>query len=213
MAEELELLDGRAEKDDPIRKIFSFDFSNGAFLNPRCKLCRSPFRKEAEQMMADGKSVENIKTYLDEKDDIISPAQISNHMKKHYQNMEQMAALMDYCDRLDELKHKRKSRENDVDLGIRVCYMELARAIAMQTRGDIAKEKIRTELILKIQGSILDGVKTLNDMEKQEEALKALELKFAEAWKTCIETADPQEKQVYAQALREFKKILEKQDK
>lgn len=213
---EISPVDPSGKKDnqrDPIRQILAFNMADGALTNPRCKLCNSPFRNDAEDMYDKGRPLVEIKEHLSSNGEDIALSNIQNHLKEHYKDMEQMAALLDYCDRLEELKQRRRTREQDLDMMIRVCYMELARAIALPTNNDISREKVRTELILKINSAVADNVKTLNSMEDQAEAIKAIETKFAQAWKTCIDSADgADQKKMYAHALREFKRIMESQE-
>jgi hypothetical protein len=158
-----------------------------------------------------GKSLVEITAFLQEKQDPVAMPVIKHHLKEHYKSMEAIAYLLDYCERLNELSAKRRSRERDLEVLIDVGILELTRILSIPTGNDMNKERSRSDLVQKTMHGLRESIEARNDMETKEEAVKAIETKFAMAWKQCIENASPEHRLPYAHALREFQKIMGEQ--
>lgn len=199
--------------DDPISKmvLFSTELTSGSVVSMHCALCKSMNRKHVETMYDNGQALAEIMRYLQEKNDPVAMPTIRHHMKEHYRSLEQVAFMMDYCDRLEELRRKRRSREKDLDTLIDIGFLEMTRIISMPVGSDINKERMRSELMQKTMHGIRETIESRNDMESKDQAVKAMEMNFAKAWKQCIDAAPPEQKALFAQALREFQKSMGEQ--
>lgn len=211
MEEPLAKIDDEQEPD-LLRKLLAFDLVGTNVINPRCKVCNSLYRKEAEGLYDEGKTFAEIKQFFEDNKDPIPVNGIQHHMKEHYRNMERTALLLEFCDRLEHIQNKRRGRKKDLELMVDMCLLDLARVASMPTGGKLEKEKVKIELAVKVRQDMRSHIQALNDMEEQAEAIRSVEVKFANAWKQCIESAaSPTEKQMFAQALREFERTLRDQ--
>lgn len=196
--------------ENTVHSLLISHFSNGSIQHPGCEICNSPFREDAERMFDEGKAFSDIRNFLSTKGGSVHINSVSHHMKEHYKNLERMAVLLDYCDHLEEIGKRRRARRNDLELLVDMCIADLASIASLVTKNDIAKQKMKIELAVKVRQDMRAHLEVLNNMEDKEEAIRAIEIRFANAWKTCIDKAEStQEKQLYAQALREFQKTLE----
>jgi hypothetical protein len=208
MAEELAEIRERENNPNPIRALLSLEVADEVVVNKRCILCNSIHRKEVEDLYDQGRSCTYIQKMLKERGENVNVMNILHHVKSHFKNMERTAFLLDYCDRLDELMARRRRREDDLQSLIDTAMLELSRIIAMPT-GDMNKEKCRNEMLLKTMTSIRESIEAKGDMEDKDMAVKAVEMNFAKAWKKCIDEADPDQKKLYVEALKEFRKKLQ----
>jgi hypothetical protein len=208
MGEELAEIRERDNNPNPIRSLLSIELADEIVVNKRCQICNSAHRKEVEDLYDQGSSCTRIQKALAERGEQVSVQNILHHVKTHFKNMERTAFLLDYCDRLDELRARRRRREDDLQSLVDTAMLELSRIIAMPT-GDMNREKCRNEMMLKTMTSIRESIEAMGDMEDKDTAVKAVEVNFAKAWKKCMDTADPGQKKMYVEALKEFRKNLE----
>lgn len=193
---------------NPIKTLLAMEMAGENIVSKRCLICKSELRKDMENMYDNGGSLIAIKAFMDERDagSKISTNIIKHHMENHHNNMERLAFIMDYCDRYDELVEKRYSREAHLQSLIDTATLELSRIIMIPTKGDIQKEKMRNEMMLKTISSIRESISSRNDMEEGDTALRAMQLGFAKTWQACIDEAPPDKKPIFIAALKEFKK-------
>jgi hypothetical protein len=196
--------------DDPLARIVRADMPDGSsIVKSRCKLCTSPLRKDVEKMYDDGRSVADIKKFLDEKCEAIPVSAIGSHLREHYRDAVKMVKLLEYMDSLAAIRERRQTRRDLVQMTIDVGIVELSRLLPLQS-GDASKDKDRVELILKVINSMREGEQMLMDMEGAEEEVKSMQQKFISVWKTKIEGAKTDdEKQIYIATLQEFKRLLQ----
>lgn len=208
MPSDLAEIKERDETPNPIRMLLSLELAGDVVMHKRCSLCNSVHRKGVEEMYDNGKSFLDMQKYLEERGESIAPPNIRHHLKDHYKNLERISFMLDYCDRYDELASKRRRREDDLQSLVDTAMLELARVIAIDTKSDIHKEKVRSDMLLKTISSIRESLESRNDMEDSGSAIRTLEINFANAWKSCMEKAPDDQKKLFATALKEFKKQL-----
>ena len=81
---------------------FAKDLTCDPVLKTNCKLCKSQFRKEAEDMFSDGKSANWVAKWLKTKNEEISHNAVLNHLVQHFQKPARDLQLKNYAESLED---------------------------------------------------------------------------------------------------------------
>lgn len=201
---------GKQDQIEQLKLVLMTDMKDGIIVRTQCRLCKSPFRKEAEEMFSLGRPVPQIRLFLEQKGEAIQEHNIRNHLKEHYQSLERRAALMDYLDNVAEIRKRRQNNLAILELTIDIDTAELLRWIPMPTNGDLYKDKERTDMIMKLNRSIRDGITKLMEIDSAETQVKGMRVKFLQVWKGAIDSAkDETERQMLIGTLSQFKELLD----
>jgi hypothetical protein len=194
---------------NPLKRAMAYNMVEGAIVSPSCTLCSSEYRSEAERMHREGRALSEIQTFLRGHDLDLSSSTIQRHMRDHYANLERVATVLEYCERIDDLRRHRRARFDDLDSLLQSGFIELANAIGMDTRGNMDRERIRSDQILRIKDDIRKTMAMMNDLEKQEDVIMGLKQRVAKACKFVSENAREEDKDTFVKAFREFGRAME----
>jgi hypothetical protein len=194
---------------DPISKVLALESTGGITIKTRCRLCNSSYRKQAEEMYESGKGPSDIKKFLDDAGEVIHVSNISHHLRKHYRNIEQVAALIDYSENVRAMMERRRDDLKDVESLVNIGFLELTRVLVLHTGNDMSREKDRNEMIVKLVRSIKESKELLRDMHSEEARIHLVEEKFVKAWAEKISSAKTDdEKKMYIETLQNFRTML-----
>jgi len=183
--------------------------NHGMVFKTSCKVCNSDSRLEVEKMFEEGNSLVKISEFLKSKGTHVAPMAVGHHMMEHFKSMERTMLLMDYCENLSAMMNRRHDKLDDIEMLINVSRLELARAISIPTKGDLTKEKMRSDMIAKAQDSMADHIRLFNEMEDSESKTKAMYSKLISVWKYHIENSKTEEeKNIYRNTLKQFQTAL-----
>jgi hypothetical protein len=199
-------------KGTTISRLLTSDVvdSSGFLVRPQCKVCQSPLRREADEMYEANGNASKVKEWLETKGLVVCVQSVRHHMREHYKSMERMLALSEYCDQLQTMVDRRRSRRDQLDMVISMAEMEIARVVSISTNGSLSKEKDRSSIIVNSMKAMVNAIQALNSMEDADSKTKAVQHRFIQVWRDMIEGADSEEKRrTYVQALDSFKKALE----
>lgn len=184
--------------------------SNGLIYKPKCKICNSPFRKDAESIYEKENSFSKVKEFLDSMGLTLNISTIRNHIVEHYKTADRMLSLVEYCDNLEKMVGQRRSRREDLETLVNISRLEIARISSLQTSHLFSQEKERNQMLMLCIKSMRDCLDSLNKMEDSEAKAKAIQNKFLEVWKDMISTAESEDKRrVLVDALQKFKEVIE----
>ena len=203
---------GPSFPENPLRKALAYDLVDGAISNPKCPICSSVYCKEVEEMYSEGRPERDIRAFLEEKGETVGIQQIKTHFKVHYNNLEKIALMVDYCDRIEDLMVRTKNRKEDLEYILQSSYVELNRVLSIDTKNIIDREKTRADLIMKIKQDIRLTIDTINSMEKQEDQVGAFKVRVVDAWKTIIEESSGSDRDILKAALIRFRNIMEESE-
>lgn len=197
------------ESTDSLACIVKHNSINGQIYNPLCKLCTSPFRKEAEKMAEEGHIHTKIKIFLDSKGENIALQNVKNHIQRHFFGEMEKITLEDYRQNLNELSQHRENRFALIEKTIDIGKMEVAKCMSMPTSTDPLIEKERQKMLLEAGRFMREGVVMLNDMEDEEKKVRALMDRFYQAWNVGLSNAKTDaEKVIFKNAIAEFRKAF-----
>jgi hypothetical protein len=193
---------------NPLAMIMGADMRDGLIFKTSCTLCNSPVRGEAEKMFDEGRTLVQIKAFLDGKNEPLSLSNIRHHLKEHHQSLERKALLAEYCQNLDAMRQRVRDKFSDVQCTIDISLMELTRAVSHPTGGDMAKEAERFDMVMKANKMLREGIALLHEMDSSEARIKAVHMQLVKVWKAAIEGAKTDsERQTYIQLFNNFKDL------
>jgi hypothetical protein len=124
-----------------------------------------------------------------------------------------MEVLLDYAENLKAIRQRRMGRIDLIQSTIDIGLMELSRIIPIQTKGDLSREKERTDLILRILKSLREGEQAMREIEGGEEEIRAIQQRFVAVWKAKIDAAkNDEEKQALISTLQDFRRLMQKEE-
>ena len=181
---------------------------------PRCKLCRSPFRKEAEKMFDENESQSTIQKFLREKGEEYGVWEVRAHFDHHYKMMAQHAAILEYRDHLDAMMQRRKDMVEDTLRRIDICWTEMAQALAIPVGADLDKMEKKGRIIASYQKSISECYDFLKSLHDSEAKAKAIEERFVRIWEMKLKEAkSDDEKKMLIATLSDFNEKLKQTEK
>jgi hypothetical protein len=194
-----------SKEPDPLTRVLALETSGKSPLRNLCKLCNSPFRRQAEEMYEKDQNASAVKRWLETQGEIIHVTNVSHHLKNHFKNQEQLAVMAEYGENVRAMMDTKRSLLNDAEFTLVVGLIELARVIALPTGGDFSKEQVRNDLINKTIRSIREGQDMVMKICDVDGRVKEVKEKFLKAFATRINNAKTQEeKNAYAAALQGF---------
>lgn len=194
------------EGEDPLQSMLRNEAPGGVVTKKKCKLCNSKWRKEAEEMHEANSNFSKIKVFLDDKGDIIPITAIKNHLTEHYMSQERLLFLEEYKESIENMRHRRRTRLQDLEFTVDVGMVELLRVIALPTNNDIYRDKERLDMMNKIIKSVRDGLQLMSDMDSGESGARNIQDKFIEVWSLKMRTAKTdEEKKLIMSTLQSFK--------
>ena len=178
---------------------------DGVIFSSRCHLCKSPFRNQVESMF-DAKNPTNvIVKFLKDNGVEMQAWRVENHLKKHYMNLHQQAAIAELRDRIGDCMKIRRDMVEDAIARVEILWMELAEALVIDTGNDIDKKLKKTRIVCDLEDQIDKKwifIKSLHDSEAK---ARALEERFEKIWTVMLENAKTDEqKKVLLSTLKEF---------
>jgi hypothetical protein len=184
--------------------------SNGLIYKPKCKICNSPFRKDAEALYEKESSYAKVRDFLESMGLSLNISAVRVHVVEHYKTADRMLSLVEYCENLEKMVSQRRSRREDLETLVAISRLEIARISSLQTNNILSSEKERNSMLMLCMKTQRDCLDSLNKMEDSEAKAKAIQNKFLEIWKDMIANAsDEQERKVLVDALQKFKEVIE----
>ena len=181
---------------------------------PRCKLCRSPLRKEAEKMFDENEAQPTIRKFLKEKGEEYGLWEIRAHFDHHYKMMAQHAAILEYRDHLDAMMQRRKDMVEDTLRQIDIAWTELAQALAVPVGTDLDKMAKKKDIITGYQKAIKDCFEFLKSLHDSEAKATAIKERFVKIWDIKLKEAkSEEEKKVLIATLSDFNEKLKQTEK
>lgn len=95
---------------------YAKDLSCEPVVKTNCKLCNSDFRKEAEEMFAEGASAYKVYKWLKAKGEVLSDRAVHNHFVQHYQKPIIEQRIKSYAENLEEYSRIRMGEEDRLSL-------------------------------------------------------------------------------------------------
>lgn len=201
------------QKSEPnaLTSLLHIDQVKNIIIHKNCKTCKSPFRADAEKMFDEGKSLSKIKEFLDSNQSTGgSMVAIRHHMINHHRALEHQIALTEICEHIQEMAKIRSDRQNELETLKNVGFHELSKCLTIMTNGDISKEKIKNDVVVKTMRVVLDIEKQLGEMHSADMRVAALQQQFIKIWRDKIVGAkSKEEKDMYIETLKDFKKIVD----
>lgn len=207
-----DIVKSEAVAKDSFAKILTCEMldSNGLIYRPKCKICNSPFRKDAEAIYEKENNYTKVKEFLDSMGLVLNLATVRNHVVEHYKTADRMQSLVEYCENLEKMVGQRRSRREDLEMLVSIAKIEIARVSSLPTGHLFSQEKERSQMIAIHMKTMRDSLDSLNKMEDSEAKAKAIQNKFLEVWKDMISSAETEEKRkVLVDALQQFKEVIE----
>lgn len=196
--------------ETPLSILLDLQNENGKVINPRCKICNSPFRTEVEKIFEDKGGLSKIKTFLDSKGEVLSVSIIRNHLNEHYRSQERLAYMLEYRDNVEALMARRKDRMRDIEYTINVSMIELNRILSIETSGDLSREAEKSDMFIKTTKCIREGIDMINKMEIEDDRTKVFQDKIINVMMFQIRNAkSDDEKNVLISAMEGFKEVLQ----
>jgi hypothetical protein len=184
--------------------------SNGLVYKPKCKICNSPFRKDAEALFEKENSHAKVKDFLDSMGVSVTTSAVRVHIIEHYRTADRMLSLVEYCENLEKMVSQRRSRREDLETLVGISRLEIARISSLQTNSLLSQEKERNTMLMLCMKTQRDCLDSLNKMEDSEAKAKAIQNKFLEVWKDMIANAPSEDdRRVLVDALQRFKEVME----
>jgi len=170
--------------------------SRDIIVRDNCKLCNHRLRFEAERKweeldfnytQAAGWINEQVDIFNDNaaeenREPYFTVLNVRNHMKSHYQEQERQIRLREYSKKLEALMNVKQDKSKILDLGLAVCYENLAKMASLETAGDLKAEKIRSESINKIMSTMLNIIELQSKMDGDIASTDVLQEKFINVW-------------------------------
>jgi hypothetical protein len=187
---------------------------DGQVKMPRCKLCRSPFRKDAERMFDENETQSTIQKFLKEKGEEYGVWEVRAHFDHHYKMMAQHAAILEYRDHLDAMMQRRKDMVEDTIRQIDISWTEMAQALAIPTGTDLDKMEKKQRIIAGYQKNIRESYDFLKSLADSEAKAKAVEDRFIKIWEIKLKEAKTdEEKKMLVATLTDFNEKLKQTEK
>jgi CRISPR/Cas system CSM-associated protein Csm2 small subunit len=184
--------------------------SNGLTYKPKCKICNSPFRKDAEALFDKENSHAKVKDFLESMGLSATVSAVRVHIVEHYRNADRMLSLVEYCDNLEKMVAQRRSRREDLETLVNISRLEIARISSLQTNHIFSQEKERNTMLMLCIKTQRDCIDSLSKMEDSEAKVKSIQNKFVEVWKDMISAApNEDERRVLVDALQKFREVIE----
>jgi CRISPR/Cas system CSM-associated protein Csm2 small subunit len=184
--------------------------SNGLTYKPKCKICNSPFRKDAEALFEKENSHAKVRDFLDSMGLAVTVSAVRVHIVEHYRNADRMLSLVEYCDNLEKMVSQRRSRREDLETLVAISRLEIARISSLQTGNLLSQEKDRNTMLMLCMKTQRDCLDSLNKMEDSDAKIKSIQNKFIEVWKEMIAAApNEDERRVLVDALQKFREVIE----
>lgn len=184
--------------------------SNGLIYKPKCKICNSPFRKDAESLFDKENSYTKVREFLDSMGLSVNLSSVRVHLVEHYKTADRMLSLVEYCDNLEKMVSQRRPRREDLETLVNISRLEIARISSLQTDHSFSREKERNTMLMLCIKTMRDCLDSLNKMEDSEAKAKAIQNKFLEVWKEMISNAPSEDdRRVLVDALQRFKEVME----
>ena len=200
-------------KGTTISRLLTSDVvdSSGFLVRPQCRVCQSPLRRKADELYeSNGGNASKVKEWLEKEGVVVCVQSVRHHMREHYKSMERMLALSEYCDQLQTMIDRRRSRRDQLDMVVAMAEIEMARVLSISTNGSLSKEKDRNSIVVNSMKAMVNAIQVLNSMEDADSKTKAVQHRFIQVWRDMIEGATNEEtRMTYVQALDSFKKALE----
>ncbi|MFW6130898.1 MAG: hypothetical protein ACOC56_06905 [Atribacterota bacterium] len=124
-----------------------------------CKLCTWDLREEAEACFEKTNNFRAVHKFCEKNELNISYPAVRNHIKNHYQKIEQSVMLKEYALTIDKWLQQKTDRRTSLETRIAMLNNEMV-ILASQTEGQALDERRRTADALK---KICDTITSLED--------------------------------------------------
>ena len=192
--------------DNPLAKLFAQ--GNKLTIHPKCPVCNSKYRAEADAMHEKAEPFTVICKFLVEKGEAVAVRQVQYHCQAHYGQVVTELAIAEYAENMSEMVKRRRSMVDDMEHLIAAGWMEFARVAVLQTKG-LSEEHQRQKMLIAAATMIREGHEFMKSLQDGEARAKMTEDKFVKVWTLKIQTAaSPQEKDALMATLKDFQEKL-----
>lgn len=153
---------------------YAKDLSCQPILKSNCKLCNSQFRKEAEDMFAEGKSSFFVYKWLKQKGQEISDKAVLNHYNEHYQRPIMEARIKVYAENLEDYSRIKMKEEDRLNLYATLLDQQIHFLGASINKVNIDDARRTHDTIIKMIGEAVKVQEKIRAMKQADEPVKIL---------------------------------------
>jgi len=153
---------------------YAKDLTCEPVVKTNCKLCNSQFRKEAEELFADGKSPHFVYKWLKTKNEDISDKAVHNHFVQHYQKPYLESRIKAYAENLEDYSRIKMAEEDRLNLYAVILDQQihiLGSAISQTNYDDMRKSN---ETLIKLIDQAVKLQEKIKSMKQENEPVKIL---------------------------------------
>ena len=137
-----------------------------------CKLCNSPFRKEAEEIYEEDRNVLKVKKFLDEEVngkkrlDVSYPA-VRQHIYRHYEAQQHTKILREFAEDVNKYLPLQSSPEGSLRRKIAILERDMIWLAAKSDELGVSERRKNSEVVKKLADTILTYESKLEDMKNR----------------------------------------------
>ncbi|NJL70087.1 MAG: hypothetical protein HC888_00125 [Candidatus Competibacteraceae bacterium] len=146
------------------------NISQQAIKDPRCKLCNSAYREEAELRFEQARNIARVHKYLNtECGEEISYNAVKNHLKYHYVPTGNNTSLLQYAPEIQKWVAIQNDQKWSLMRTIAVLESKMMHIAAEDEGMHLEERRKNIDTVKKLADSLLAYRSKLADLEKQEE--------------------------------------------
>ncbi len=153
---------------------FAKDLTCEPVLKSNCKLCQSPFRKEAEDQFIEGKSPHSVYKWLKTKGETVSSNAVHNHLVNHFQKASRELQLKNYAENLEEYCKIKANEEDRLRIYLSVLDKQIHELGSSINHKDTDGSRKTLDTIAKLMDMSLKVQDQINKTKQDNEPIKVI---------------------------------------